>query len=314
MATQAFSPRTRVDRRVVKFGCDAARASARGELGTTSFVSDVTIPSSGSKQAVLDGVSMTTESLRRRLPVLVFVPDRLAVVKGGPLVRRMYFDRMLGRLHPAAGDAPSDYAAALAQRNAALRRVALEVARPGSIDPWDRAVAELGTKLDAARADLVDRIAARFTAQCGSIGLDEATLSYEHQPVNEDDLAQARERDIRRRSTTVGPHLRDIAIRFEDMDLRGFGSQGQQRLAVLGLLLAEAETLNAERDVVPLILLDDVLSELDGDRRRNLLAALAPTAQTVLTTAVLDEGLTGEANPASVVRIERGTAIEAEAA
>lgn len=314
VATQAFSPRTRADRRVVQFDQQAARAAARGRAGSTPFESEVTIRSTGPKSALLNGTTTSTEELRRRLPVLAFVPDRLAVVKGGPVVRRTYFDRMLARVRPARGQDAGRYAAALAQRNAALRRVAASLAPPSSIEPWDSAVAELGTRLDAARAGLVETIAGPFYERCGHLGLAAATLTYEHEPLQEHALAAARDRDIHRGATTSGPHLRDIEIRCGGRELRGYGSQGQQRLAVLGLLLAEAELLAEERGLSPLLLLDDVLSELDGDRRRDLLASLALSTQTVLTTAVLDDHLEGEADPASVVRVQGGTATELAAA
>src|SRR5579862_8349849 len=126
LATQGFSPRTRTDGRLIRFGETAAAVSLKLDRGGVSHEIRVKLAAQGGKAAELDGSRLASaESLRREFPTLVFTPDRLAVVKGGPAIRRAYLDRVLARLLPAQSALPQDYAALLAQRNAALRRVQL---------------------------------------------------------------------------------------------------------------------------------------------------------------------------------------------
>ena len=152
VGTQGSSLRTRRDARTVRFGCDHARVTTSGTTSPgRSFTAQVTISASGGTTVTLNGASAEgSTALRRQFPVLAFTPDRLAVVKGGPLVRRTYLDRALGRILPARADLPVDYAKVLAQRNAGLRRVRAGESSRVVLAPWTESVARLGTELDAA--------------------------------------------------------------------------------------------------------------------------------------------------------------------
>jgi DNA replication and repair protein RecF len=229
---------------------------------------------------------------------LVFTPDRLAIVKGGPAVRRAYFDRALGRLFPARSTLPVAYAAALAQRNAALKRGERDAVRP-----WTEQVAALGAALVEARSETVALLHPGFAAAAAALGLDDAQLSYEGEPPTVEALERRLERDLQRGATGLGPHLHDLAIVAGARDLRAFGSQGEQRAAVLALLLAEAELIEERRGCPPLLLLDDVLSELDPDRRRALLERVEGRGQTLVTATTADL-LPGE--PAQLLRVAPG--------
>ena len=149
--------------------------------------------------------------------------------------------------------------------------------------PWTDKVAELGDALVRARADAIELVSPSFAANAEELGLAHATLRYEGEPPTAQDLAARLELDLERGSTGAGPHLHDLRIEAGDRDLRSFGSQGEQRMAVLALVLAEADALRERLDVSPLVLLDDVLSELDGDRRRSLARMLERSSQTVVT-------------------------------
>jgi DNA replication and repair protein RecF len=216
--------------------------------------------------------------LRRELQTLVFTPDRLAIVKGGPAARRAYFDRMLGRLHPARGPLSTDYAAAVAQRNAALRLSTLE-----AVEPWTEQVASLGAALVESRRASLGALGPGFAEIADELGLAGAELAYEGEVPTREQLDAALDRDRERGTTSVGPHLHDVRLVAAGRDLRSFGSQGEQRLTVLSLLLAEVELLSVERGVRPLLLLDDVLSELDPGRRRLLAARVAAGGQALVT-------------------------------
>jgi DNA replication and repair protein RecF len=245
----------------------------------------VTLKTGEAKRAVVNGAPLrAAEELRSRLPALVFTPDRLAIVKGGPAVRRAYFDRTLGRLFPSRAATTMDYASALAQRNGALRRVAAGYSTREALEPWTRQVAELGRLLVAARRQLVELLSPAFATCAAEFGLEEAGLRYEGQSSSAEELEARLEQDLARGFTGAGPHLHDVAVVAGDRDLRSFGSQGEQRLAVLSLLFAEADLLTERGPSPPLLLLDDVLSELDPERRAILASRVRrPGGQAFLT-------------------------------
>ena len=265
----------------------------------------MTLRAGAGREAKLNGASLrSAEQLRSEVATLVFTPDRLAVVKGGPAVRRAYFDRALGRLLPARSGLSTAYAAALAQRNAALRRIALGFSTREAIEPWTERVASLGAELVEARAETVRLIDPLFAERAQALGLRAAALTYLGEPPTVELLAARLNRDLERGSTGAGPHLDDVSISSDGRELRQFGSQGEQRVAVLSLLLAEAGSLVARGGPPPLLLLDDVLSELDRDRRAALVRQL-PAGQTVVT-ATSPELL--PVSPAQLVEVTPGHA------
>jgi DNA replication and repair protein RecF len=303
LGTQGFSPRTRAESRLIRFG--AARASvglAVVRAGVPHRVR-VRLSTGAAKVAELDGARLASaELLRRELPALVFTPDRLAVVKAGPAARRAYFDRVLARVQPSRAGAPQDYAAALAQRNAALRRVQLGLSDRTAVEPWTARVAELGDALVLARREVLAALGPGFAERAQELGLEEASLAYEGDPPDAAALAARLDADVARGATGLGPHLDDVRIAAGGRDLRQFGSQGEQRLALLSLLLAECELIEPE----PLLLLDDVLSELDGTRRAALAGRIVALEQ-VIVTATHAGALPSEA--AQVVEVTPGQAV-----
>ena len=308
VGSQGFSPRTRAEARLVRFGQDAARVSLTVEDRGVAVSTQVTI-ASRNKRVLVNGAQTTgPDELRGRLATLVFLPDRLAVVKGGPLVRRAYVDRMLGRVFPSRAGLSAEYSRALAQRNEALRRVRGGASGRAALEPWTERVATLGTELDAARAELVAGLAPGFETAGKLLGLSELALAYDQQPLTEAQLVDRLDRDVERGLTGVGPHLRDIRIAAAGRELRGFGSQGEQRAAVLALVLAEAGLSLESRGEPPLLLLDDVLSELDDVRRRALLDALPAGGQTVVTATSADALPSGALDAALVVQVTPGKA------
>jgi DNA replication and repair protein RecF len=284
VGTQGFSPRTRNDAQLVRFGADAARVALGGTREGVALEVEVVLRGRDGKRLRLNGAALRSpDALRAEVATLVFTPDRLAVVKSAPIVRRAYFDRAVGRLFPARAGIPPAYGAALAQRNAALRRVAAGLSSRDALDPWTERVAQLGAELVAARRELVSVLAPGFTEAAGELGLADALLRYDAEPPTPEGLRERLERDLDRGTTGIGPHLDDVGVLAGDRDLRLYGSQGEQRLAVLALILAEATALEERRGVPPLLLLDDVLSELDGERRRALASRVSRRGQTVVT-------------------------------
>ncbi|MGZ4411129.1 MAG: DNA replication/repair protein RecF [Gaiellaceae bacterium] len=284
VATQGFSPRTRADAQLIRFGCDRARIAIKGRRNGVELTSEVELHRHDRKRAALNGAPLrSAEQLRQELSTLVFTPDRLAVVKGAPAVRRAYTDRVLARLFPARAALPTHYGEALGQRNAALRRIALGLGSRDALEPWTAQVLALGLELQEARRELLEQLSPRFAECAAELALESCLLSYEARVFDADTLEHRLDRDLARGVTGAGPHLDDIAMLAGSRDLRSFGSQGEQRLAVLSLLLAEAEMLIEQRGACPLVLLDDVLSELDASRRSALTRRLTGLTQTLLT-------------------------------
>lgn len=306
VGTQGFSPRTRSDAQLIRFGEEASRVALRGGRGGVAVELEVTLQVREGKRARLNGAPVrAAEQLRSEVSTLVFTPDRLVVVKGGPATRRAYFDRALGRLVPARSGLSTEYGAAVAQRNAALRRIAGGYSSREALEPWTEKVAELGTHLVQSRGEVIDLLSPAFAERAEELGLPEASLRYEGDPPTVAALDEREARDLERGATSLGPHLDDVSILSGARDLRSFGSQGEQRLAVLSLLLAEAEVIADRRGIPPLLLLDDVLSELDLGRRKILAERIALRGQALITATdagalPIDPGQLLEVTPGEV--------------
>ena len=305
VGTQGFSPRARRDAQMIRFGADAGRITLAGTRGDGAFETDVVLTRRESRRVALNGDRLVSvERLRQELTTLVFTPDRLAVVNGAPATRRAYLDRAAGRLFPARGHLPADYSTVVGQRNAALRRLRMGQSTREALVPWTERTATLGAELVELRTDAVALLEEAFTEAAGGLGLESASLAYEGEPATVADLDGRLEADLDRGGVTgAGPHLHDLRIEAGGRDLRVFGSQGEQRVAVLSLVMSEAVALRERRGTSPLVLLDDVLSELDGERRAALAGMISRAAQTVVT-ATAAAALPGE--PAQSLSVTPG--------
>jgi DNA replication and repair protein RecF len=284
VGTQGFSPRTRVESQLIRFGEQSGRVAIQGTRGANAVEIEVRVEIGEGKRAKVNGAQLrAAEQLRSEVATLVFTPDRLSVVKGGPAVRRAYFDRVIGRLAPARASLSTEYGAVIAQRNAALRRVAAGYSSREALQPWTEQAATLGRQLVESRVEVLAALAPGFAAIAEELGLMHARMTYEGEPPTVDSLEARLGEDVERGTTGLGPHRDDVLIAAAERDLRSFGSQGEQRLTVLSLLLAEAEVIAERRGFPPLLLLDDVLSELDLGRRRTLAEHVQGLGQTLVT-------------------------------
>jgi DNA replication and repair protein RecF len=289
---------------MIRVGAAAGRVALRGTHAGAAFETEVTLSLGDARRARLNGERLASaERLRSELKTLVFTPDRLAVVKGGPATRRAYLDRSVSRLLPARSSLPVEYAAAVGQRNACLRRLRAGASSPAALRPWTESAVSLGSALVDARSEAVSLLREPFARIAAELGLDDADLAYQGVTTTVADLEARLDRDLERGVTGAGPHLHDLSIVAGSRDLRFFGSQGEQRVAVLALVLAEAEVLRARVGEAPLVLLDDVLSELDGARRRSLAAIVSGDGQTVLTATA---AAAFPAEPAQAVEVAPG--------
>jgi DNA replication and repair protein RecF len=290
------SARTTNERELVRFGERVVRVEVATEDADGPHLLSVGFEPGQPKRTSVDGVRVERllDAPGRPL-VSVFLPDRLELVKGTPSLRRAHVDQVVTALWPARAATRRAYAQALAQRNALLARIRGGTAATDSLGAWDRELAQHGVALMADRAAAIDAVAERFADRAAALGLDgDPAVAY--RPRSRADgveqltaeLAERRERDLERGFSSHGPHRDDLALTREGRELRAYGSQGQQRLALLALLLAEREAIAATRDAAPVMLLDDVMSELDGDRRARLVALLHSGGQSVITTTDLD--------------------------
>jgi DNA replication and repair protein RecF len=287
--------RTADRRDLIPFGGQFARAEAavRDEDGAERrFLASVS--RAEGRRHLLDGsAAEPAELARHRPPVAVFSPDRLALVKGAPAERRAHLDRYVAARWPSRSPLRQRYGQALAQRNALLARLA-GGGPGGDLDVWDAALAEAAAALISARSEAVAELAMPFAAAADELGLaGGGTLEYAPRAAGSAEeiragLAERRRADLRLGRSSWGPHLDELRISIADKSLRRYGSQGQQRTALLALLFAERQALLDAHRVAPLLLLDDVMSELDPERRTRLVERLATGGQVLITAAAKD--------------------------
>jgi DNA replication and repair protein RecF len=301
--------RTSDRRDLIPFGGTFARAEAtvRDDDGIECRLL-ASISRSEGRRHLLDGNAADLGTLARsRPPVAVFSPDRLALIKGPPGERRAHLDGFIAARWPSRADLRQRFGKALAQRNALLAQLAAGRGAAGQMEVWDATLAEAAAALVAAREAAVAELANSFAETASELGL-EGGATIEYAPRADGSaveiragLAERREADIRLGRTSWGPHLDELKIATAGRSLRRYGSQGQQRAALLALLFAEREALLEARRVSPLLLLDDVMSELDPGRRERLIERLATGGQALITAAAEDSLPT--AAMASVVRM-----------
>jgi DNA replication and repair protein RecF len=293
------SCRTANERELVRFGAPATRVVVDLEDGRTGpHELTVAIAPGESKRLLADGAAVQRlVDVPTRPLVSVFLPDRLELVKGAPALRRAHVDALIAALWPTRASTRRDYAHALAQRNALLLRVRAGHAGHASLRVWDLELARHGVALRDDRAEAVALLVESFSAHADALGLAGASeLRYRPRSAaaTADELAgelgERVDSDLQRGFTGHGPHRDELVLARDGRELRAYGSQGEQRLALLALLLAERDAIGARRDHAPLMLLDDVMSELDHERRERLAAELATgVGQAVITTT--DPGL-----------------------
>lgn len=288
--------RTSDRRELIPFGGSLARAEAtvRDDDGLERRLL-ASVSRSEGRRHLLDGSPADPSTLARsRPPVAVFSPDRLTLVKGPPAERRAHIDGFAAARWPSRAELRKRYGQILAQRNALLARLAAGHGSADELGIWDAGMAEAAAALVAARAEAVAELADPFAAAAADLGLaGPVALEYAPRAAGTAEeiragLEQRREQDIRLGRSSWGPHLDELKLAAGDRSLRRYGSQGQQRAALLALLFAEREALLASRRVTPLLLLDDVMSELDPGRRERLVARLAGPGQTLITAADKD--------------------------
>jgi DNA replication and repair protein RecF len=308
------SPRTRNERELVRFGAQATRVSVglldgaeKHELAVGFGAATGGAPAE--KRMTSDGAPVERLlDVPSRPLVSVFAPDRLELLKGPPALRRAHLDQVVTAVWPARAEVRREYSRVLAQRNALLGGIRAGRASRATLATWDRELARWALALRGDRAQAVALLAEPFADRARQLGCaGEAALEYRprsHAGDEEAFVAELHDRleaDLGRGFSGHGPHRDKLAILRDGRELRVYGSQGEQRLALLALLLAERSVLAQERRRTPLMLLDDVMSELDAERRDLLARELSAGGQSVIATT--DLGHVPGAGEASVTRM-----------
>jgi DNA replication and repair protein RecF len=252
----------------------------------------------------VNGIARRATALAGVLRVVVFAPEEMLLIAGAPALRRATLDRIATSRFPAYAAALATYTRALQQRNGLLRAIRDEQAERAELRYWDKPFLDAGGEVVGDRLRLLDDLAAPLATAHAEIAPNEAAraplgLRYEtNAPAAATEsprdalarrLAETAEKEAWNGTTLVGPHRDDLAFVHEGRDLAAFASRGQQRTAILALKLAELDLLTALDGRPPLLLLDDVFSELDPERRAHLVRRIAALPQTFVTTTTLDD-------------------------
>lgn len=283
------SHRTSSDAELIRVGADGARIALSFRRHDVPGALSFTFARGARRRIEYAGESLRQRDLVGILPMVLFSPEDLFLVKGAPALRRRYLDAELSQASPAYYGELLRYTRILKQRNAVLKDIRERLAAPDDLLPWDAQLAKSAAYIVTRRTSAVAQLGALSArVQAVLAAGEELALAYEiagagAEDFAEDDmteslhlwynkmLCEGRARDIARAATGVGPHLDDLVLRVGGMSLRSYGSQGQQRTGALALKLAELFYLQENVGEAPILLLDDVMSELDADRRRALL-------------------------------------------
>lgn len=298
------SHRASLDGDLIGWGADFARLEADVDAGTESRIALViarTSAGGGRKRALVNGVARRPGALAAALPVVLFAPEDMLLIVGSPSGRRTSIDTLVVQTVPTAAATLSNYSRALTQRNNLLRAIREGVAAPAELRFWDTVIVDDGSQIVDWRREAMGRLAGPLAEAHAEIAPEERMLELMYLSNVVRDEGESTAQALRRRlgetaekeqwngQTLVGPHRDDISFVTDGRDLSGFASRGQQRTAILAFKLATLEVLRAAHERPPLLLLDDVFSELDPQRRAHLVRRIGELPQAFVTTTTTDD-------------------------
>jgi len=322
MLAMTKSHRTSKDRHLIRFGEERAALSAAIERKFGECTLRLELTALG-KKAQINGLEQRKLSeYIGTLNVVLFAPEDLEIVKGSPAYRRRFLDMEIAQVHPAYLHSLSQYQKVLVQRNNFLKSGAGNGPDGGvMLSVWDEQLASYGSKIMLRRQKFIsqlqdwaasihegitggkERLSLGYAPSVDLADGDDETVLFDRFMVK---LSQTKEQDLRRGATSVGPHRDDLSFSIDGRDAYSFGSQGQQRTAALSLKLAEIELIRQETGEYPVLLLDDVLSELDRSRQEHLVETMRSKVQTFITTTGV-EGIRLETlEDAALYRVSEG--------
>lgn len=303
------------DRDLIRFGEEEAHIKLNIRKQNIPYRIDMHLKKSKSKGIAIGGIPIKRASeLFGIANVVCFAPEDLSLVKEGPALRRRFMDLELCQLDKVYVHHLSNYNKILGQRNRLLKDLSLRPEYMDTLDAWDAQLMLHGKHVIEIRKQFLRNLDILIHEIHGKLsgGREELRISYEpntDMDQYEESMKKVREQEIRQRLTLVGPHRDDISFVINGIDIRKFGSQGQQRTAALALKLAEIELVRQQIHDDPILLLDDVLSELDSKRQNYLLDLLKQT-QTIITCTGLDDFISNRFQIDKVFRVIRGTVTE----
>ena len=300
------------DKEIIQFDRDESHIKLNVRKRDVPYRIDMHLKKNRAKGVAVNGVPIKKASeLFGIVNVVFFSPEDLNLIKNGPAERRRFIDLELCQLNKLYVHSLVQYNKIVTQRNKLLKDIMFRPDYEETLDIWDMQLAEYGTKVIESRKQFIrqvnqiiadihyrltggrERIELSYESSLGSLSLEQA-------------LKKNRERDIRMKSTSVGPHRDDLCFLSGDLDIRKFGSQGQQRTAALSLKLSEIELVKEVIKDTPILLLDDVLSELDKHRQNYLLDSIHDI-QTVITCTGLDEFVNHRFSINKIFRVSSGS-------
>lgn len=298
MNSMARSFKNSRDKDLIRFGQDFCRIKSHAVTSDDELDTEIVIAKDGKKALKINGIkARKTSELLDRIYIIIFSPDDLKIVKEDPEKRRKFIDRELCLIKPGYYSDLNNYKRALEQRNMLLKERDIDFTMLGV---WDESLAKYGVRIIKKREEFIRKIdvISRDIHSIISGGKEELKLEYETNIKLSDDMNEAHEQfldalagslddDIRNRNTSKGPHRDDIKIFANEIELRKFGSQGQQRTAALSLKLSEIRIIEEETGEKPILLLDDVLSELDNSRQTYLMNSLGENQMFITTTDIV---------------------------
>jgi DNA replication and repair protein RecF len=300
------------DREMVQFGNEESHIRLFVEKQEKQFQIDMHLKKHKSKGIAVNRIPIKKAGeLFGILTLVFFSPEDLNIIKNGPSERRRFMDMELCQLDRIYFDNLTKYNKILMQRNKLLKDIYTKPELKETLFAWNIQLTEYGKKIIQRRREFVsrlDEIVADIHAKISG-GTETVTLTYEPNVKEEDferELERVREKELKLGQTMTGPHRDDISFLSNDIDIRKFGSQGQQRTLALSLKLSEIELVKQITKETPILLLDDVLSELDSKRQNFLLNNLCDT-QTIITCTGLDEFIRNRFHINRVFEVKDGT-------
>ncbi|WP_073149290.1 DNA replication/repair protein RecF [Paramaledivibacter caminithermalis] len=317
--------RTNKDKELIKTSNDMAYVKIQGKKRYSEFSIELRLWNNKNKEIKTNGISLTKLSeLLGNISLVIFSPEDLRLIKGGPSERRRFIDREISHINKKYYYNIMSYNKVLFQRNNLLKNISYNRKLLNTIDIWNEKLIEYGCEVILKRIEFINRlnVLSRLMHRKITEGRENLEVKYlSNIKVNNkatyDEIyesfktkLQAKiENDIKRGFTTIGPHKDDLGIYIDDADIRIFGSQGQQRTAALSLKLSEIEIIKGEIGEYPILLLDDVMSELDINRQKFLIKSLK-NVQTFITITEIPELMAPLVKEGSIFKISKGNVIK----
>ena len=299
------------DKEMIRFGEEEAHLKTVVARGGREYQIDMHLKKNRAKGIAIDKIPIKKASeLFGILNIVFFSPEDLNIIKNGPAERRRFLDSELCQLDRIYLADLTNYNKILAQRNKLLKDMIYRPSLSDTLPVWDMQLIETGKKIIRRRKQFVDELREIVSDIHYRIsgGKEELFLKYEPNIDDiffEDELSRAKEKDKKLCQTSVGPHRDDLLFSIGDVDIRKYGSQGQQRTSALSLKLSEIELVRKSISDTPVLLLDDVLSELDSSRQNYLLNNISDT-QTIITCTGLDDFVSHQFHINKVFKVVKG--------